>query len=82
MILAHFNGNLIVIVCLTTVVNGCPMSGIVTASATAAGGAPTSALAVESESKHGRREGLCRLLQIFPPIRWPNILFLHPVTYQ
>ena len=80
MILAHFNGNLIVIVCLTTVVNGCPMR--VTAKATAAGGAPTSALAVESESKHGRREGLCRLLQIFPPILRPNILFLHPVTYQ
>ena len=33
--------------------------------ATAAGGAPTSALPVESESKHGGSEGLCRVLQIF-----------------
>ena len=30
---------------------------MVTAKATAAGGAPTSALAVESESKRGREEG-------------------------
>ena len=41
------------------------MIGIVTAKTTAAGGAPTSALAVESESKHGGSEGLCRVLQIF-----------------
>ena len=45
--------------------NGRPMIGIVTAKTTAAGGAPTSALAVESESKHGGSEGLCRVLQIF-----------------
>jgi len=64
-------------------VNGWSMSGIVTAKASAAaGGAPTSALAVESESKHGRREGLCRPLHFSPPILRPNILYLHPVTYQ